>query len=234
MFAQAVGCEHLCSMKEDPSSPLASVRDATFSRESLREEPREDPLLHPLWKRAVTAEESTDMAVDELEGLVIAEGVGPLPRTKKGHEYVLTIMDVATQFPEVVPLHDIWASTSGETLLQFGSLVGLPKEVQSDRGTHCKSGVFPKDMCELGVTLVRSSNYHPESQGALERGHLTLSSMVRTFDAECPKDWDVARPFLLWARYDIVDLGGAYVVKLVGAYPALFRDPVLMHIDDGD
>ena len=142
-------------------------------------------------------------------------------------------MDVATQFPEVVPLPDLWAPTSGETLLQFGSLVELPKEVQSGRGTHLESGVFPKDMCALGITLVRSSAYHPESQGALESGQLTLRAMVHTFGVECPKDWDVARPVLLGARWDIVDLGGAYVVNLVGAYPALFRDPVVMHINDG-
>ena len=55
---------------------------------------------------------------------------------------------------------------------------------------------------------------------------------MRIFDAECPKDWDVAMPALLGARCDRVDWGGAYVVNVVGAYPALFRDH-RMHIDDG-
>ena len=47
------------------------------------------------------------MAGDELEDRGIADGVGLLPRIDKGNEYGLTIRDVATQFPEVVPLHHI-------------------------------------------------------------------------------------------------------------------------------
>ena len=39
-------------------------------------------------------EESKEMAVGEFVDRVIADGVGPLPRTKKGPEYLLT-MDVA-------------------------------------------------------------------------------------------------------------------------------------------
>ena len=35
---------------------------------------------------------------------VIIYCVGPLPRTKKGHEYLLNLMDVATCFPEAVPV----------------------------------------------------------------------------------------------------------------------------------
>ena len=66
VFAQAVG-EHPVSKREDPSPPLAPVRDATFfSRESLIKEQRQDPSLAPLWKRAVTPEESDQMAVGSL------------------------------------------------------------------------------------------------------------------------------------------------------------------------
>ena len=98
---------------------------------------------------------------------VIIDCVGPLPRTKKGHEYLLTIMDVATRFPEAVPLRNIRARTIIETLLQFFSRVGLPKEVQSDRGTNFTSGVFQKVMCELGITQVLSSAYQRSHRGLL-------------------------------------------------------------------
>lgn len=38
---------------------------------------------------------------------VMIDYVGPLPRTKKGNEYLLTIMDLGTRFPKVVPLRSI-------------------------------------------------------------------------------------------------------------------------------
>lgn len=63
---------------------------------------------------------------------VMIDCVGPLPRTKKGNEYLLTIMDVGTRFPEAVPLCSINTRPVVEALLQFFSRVGLPKEIQHD------------------------------------------------------------------------------------------------------
>ena len=40
---------------------------------------------------------------------VIIDMVGPLPRTKGGNEYVLTIMDRMSKFPEAIPVRSIKA-----------------------------------------------------------------------------------------------------------------------------
>ncbi len=42
---------------------------------------------------------------------IIVYCVEPLPRSKSGHKYLLTIMCVATRFPEAVPLRTITART---------------------------------------------------------------------------------------------------------------------------
>ena len=39
------------------------------------------------------------------------------------------------------------------------------------------SGMFQQVMHELGIKQYKSSSYHPESQGALERFHQTLTNM---------------------------------------------------------
>lgn len=59
------------------------------------------------------------------------------------------------------------------------------------------SKIFAQVMAELNVKHNMSSSYHPESQGALERFHQTLKSMLRKFCAE-PK-WDEGLPMLLFA-----------------------------------
>lgn len=56
--------------------------------------------------------------------------------------------------------------------------------IQSDQGTSFMSKVFAQVMTELKIIHVKSRPYHPESQGALERFHQTLKSMLRKFCLE--------------------------------------------------
>ena len=51
------------------------------------------------------------------------------------------------------------------------------------------SGVFQQVMHELGIKQYRSSAYHPESQGALERFHQTLINMIRSYCFDTDKGW---------------------------------------------
>ena len=43
-------------------------------------------------------------AFDEHFSRIIIDCVGPLPKTKSGHEYLLTIMCASTRFPEAIQL----------------------------------------------------------------------------------------------------------------------------------
>lgn len=130
---------------------------------------------------------------------VLVDCVGPLPRTKSGNQYVLTMMCASTRYPEAVPLHTIKAKAVIKALVKFFSTFGLPKFVQSDQGTNFMSTVFSQVMAELKVNHQKSSPYHPESQGALERFHQTLKSMLRKFCLELTRDWDEGLPLLLYA-----------------------------------
>lgn len=70
--------------------------------------------------------------------------------------------------------------------------------------TNFVSGVFQEVMCELDISQVVSSSYHPQSQGVLERAHQTLKTMLKTYSAQFHGDWDVALSFLLFALRDSV------------------------------
>ena len=54
-------------------------------------------------------------------------------------------------------------------------------------------------MRELGIKQYKSSTYHPESQGALERFHQTLKNMIRSYFFDMEKDWDEGIYLLLFA-----------------------------------
>lgn len=147
---------------------------------------------------------------DEPFSRVLTDCVGPLPKTKKGNQYLLTIMDLTTRFPEAVPLRDIKAKPILDALIAFFSRFGLPKQIQSDRGSNFVSNVFQEVMCELGIEQITSSAYHPQSQGAIERYHQTLKVVMKTYAVQHPGDWDIALPLLLFALRDSVNDSTGY------------------------
>lgn len=130
---------------------------------------------------------------------VLIDCVGPLPKTRAGNQYLLTIMCTSTRFPEAVPLRNIKAKTIVKALIKFFTLVGLPRSIQSDQGSNFMSGLFQQIMHELQITQYKSTAYHPESQGAIERFHQTLKNMIRTNCFDTNKDWDEGIPLLLFA-----------------------------------
>lgn len=73
---------------------------------------------------------------------VIIDCVGPLPKTKAGNQFLLTIMCAATRFPEAIPLCKITASVIVKQLIKFFSTFGLPKIIQTDQGTNFLSKLF--------------------------------------------------------------------------------------------
>ena len=138
-------------------------------------------------------------AVDSPFTRVLIDIVGPLPTTRSGHKYLLTLMDATTRYPEAVPLRSFNAKFVVKALLKFFTHFGLPAEIQSDQGTNFTSKLFADTMTEWGIKHITSSAYHPQSQGALERHHQTLKNMLRAFCYEQEKDWDEAVPYVLFA-----------------------------------
>ena len=89
-------------------------------------------------------------AFEEPFSRVIIDCAGPLPKTKTRNEYILTIMCAATRFPEAIPLSSISAPKISKALTKFFTLVGLPKEIQSDQGSNFMSHLFQQVVHQLG------------------------------------------------------------------------------------
>ena len=131
--------------------------------------------------------------------IIIDCTVGPLPKTKSGCQYLLTIMCASTHFPETIPLRHIKTKTIVKALVKLFTPVCLPKSVQSDQGSNVMSGTFQQVMHELGIKQYKSSAYHPERQGVLERFHQTLKNIVRSYCFDTEKGWDEGIHLLLFA-----------------------------------
>ena len=166
-------------------------------------------------------------AFDEPFSHIIIDCVGPLPKTKSQNEYLLTIMCSSTRFPEAIPLRSIKTNTILKALIKFFTLFGLPKSIQSDQGTNFMAHAFQQVMNQLGIKQYKSSAYHPESQGALERFHQTLKTMIKMYCTENSKDWDEGVHLLLFAvRESVQESLGFSPFELVFGHAV--RGPLLL------
>lgn len=111
-------------------------------------------------------------------------------------------MCALTRFPEAILLRKISVRKITTALLNFFSIVRLPKVVQTDHGSNFMSQVFIQALGTLGIMTVWSSAWHPQSQGALERFHSTLKTMIQAYCFKHQKDWDEHILFLMFAARD--------------------------------
>ncbi|XP_068213909.1 uncharacterized protein [Palaemon carinicauda] len=136
---------------------------------------------------------------------VIIDVVGPLLQTRGGNEYILSIVDRMSRFPEAIPLRSIRSKKVVEVLVDFFTRFSFPKVIQSDCGTNFRSRCFEKKMNEFGIEHIRSALYHPESQGQVEMFHQTLKSVLKKFCLETGNDSDKELPYALFATRSITN-----------------------------
>lgn len=82
---------------------------------------------------------------------LIIDCVGPLPCSKSGCKYLLTVMCQSTRYPAAYPLRSITARSVVKALTPFISVFGIPKVIQSDQGSNFSSHLFAQVLRQLNV-----------------------------------------------------------------------------------
>ena len=122
---------------------------------------------------------------------------GPFPRSH-GFRYLLTYICLASRYPEAIPMKHATAQECAEALLDIFSRNGVPMSLLSDQGAQFM-GVLMKRLCErLGIRQIRTTPYHPQSNGSVERMHGTLVPMLRKL-VQKDLPWDEQLKFALYA-----------------------------------
>lgn len=146
--------------------------------------------------------------------------VGPLEKSSAGYQYILVICDYATRFPEAFPLRSITTPKIISALVQLFSRVGIPDEILTDQGTNFTSRLMVQLHRQLGIKGLRTTPYHPQTDGLVERFNQTLKNMLRKFVADTGKDWDKWLPFLLFAYREVPQAStGFSPFKLLYGWP---------------
>jgi hypothetical protein len=125
--------------------------------------------------------------------------VGPLPKTLQSNNYILTLQDDLTKYSIAVPIADATANTIARAFVQnFVCIYGIPDTILTDQGTNFMSDIF-KHICKiLSFKKLHTTAYHPQSNGALERSHLTLKNYIRSFVDKDQNNWD---EYIIYAQF---------------------------------
>eukprot|EP00117_Sycon_ciliatum_P006580 scpid33650/ scgid10060/ Retrovirus-related Pol polyprotein from transposon 412; Protease; Reverse transcriptase; Endonuclease len=121
--------------------------------------------------------------------------VGPLPACK-GFRYLLTCVDRFTRWSEAVPITDATAETTAMAFVStWVARFGVPSVITTDRGSNFESALFQQLMHLLGTNRCRTTAYHPQANGLVERFHRQLKAAIKAQPQ--PHQWVAALPLVL-------------------------------------
>jgi hypothetical protein len=118
--------------------------------------------------------------------------IGGLPNTSRHHDSIWVIVDRLTNTAHFLPVHTTHqAEKYAENYIdQIVCLHGIPRTIVSDRGAPFVARFWEQLQESLGTHVIRSSSYHPQTDGQIERVNQILEDMLRACVLHYGKDWD--------------------------------------------
>lgn len=187
--------------------------------------------------RHVKAPLSAFSAPDARFSHVHIDLVGPLPPSN-GYTYVLTCVDRFTRWPVAVPIRDITAETVAQAFVEgWISVFGAPDRLTTDRGRQFESSLFAELTNLLGTTRVRTTSYHPQANGLVERFHRQFKSALKA--QRDPQRWQEHLPLILLGirtsvKEDLTCSPAELVYGTTLRLPGQFIAPVRTELDPSD
>ena len=153
--------------------------------------------------------------------------LGPLPETPNGNKYILVIGDYFSKWTESFPLPNQEAQTVAKVFVeQWICRLGAPRTIHTDQARNFESNLF-KEVCQLlKMNKTRTSPYHPESDGMVERFNRTLISMLALFVEDNQANWDVLLPYVMLAYRSSVHSSTEFT-----PYKVVFGQEIILPVD---
>ena len=108
--------------------------------------------------------------------------LGSLPTFDNGNKYILVVSDYFTRWVEAYSIADQENQTIADVLTkEFICRFGVPLLIHTDQGRNFESKLMA-EVCELlDIKKTRTTAYHPQSDGMVERFNQTLEAQLSKF-----------------------------------------------------
>ena len=100
---------------------------------------------------------------------MIAIDILEVPVSTKNNRYLLVIQDYFTKWADARPLKDQTAVRIKAEPVKLFCTYGIPEIVHSDQGRNFESSVVQSTLDAFGVVKSRTTPYHPQGDGMVER-----------------------------------------------------------------
>ena len=117
--------------------------------------------------------------------------IGPLPRTKRGNRYILTVQCSFTKWVEAYAVPNQRAKTCAKTLMDnWVYRYGAPDSIHSDQGRNFESRLFG-ELCQmLENRKTRTTPYQPAGNGQAENANKSIKGLLMAKVKSDPETWD--------------------------------------------
>lgn len=104
--------------------------------------------------------------------------VGPM-KPSEGYVYLCTFIDRTSRWIEAIPLRTVTAETVARAFYNnWIARYGTPLRVTTDRGPQFTSDLFLELAKLLGAQHIKTTAYHPQANGLVERVHRRLKELL--------------------------------------------------------
>ena len=113
-----------------------------------------------------------------------------LESSSSGCEYILMITDHFTRYTQAYATRDKSSRTAAKHLYDdFILRFGIPKHILHDQGKEFENNLFADIEKVSGIKKLRTTPYHPQCNGAVERMNRTILQMLRSLESSQKKKW---------------------------------------------
>ena len=129
---------------------------------------------------------------------MVAVDVLEVPMSPNGNHYLLVIQDYFTKWAEAIPMPDQKAPRITDEVVKLFSRMGVPEVLHSDQGRNFESALLRQTLEAFGISKSRTTAYHPQGDGMVERLNRSILQMLRTY-VETKDEWERHLPMVLYA-----------------------------------